>query len=88
MNCPQCGSKQLKTPIVNSHDANQTVRKRRCDDCLFVWFTVELRVPDYSIGWAPSQMHKPVIRCPVNLTTSCLDEIDWSVHRRKSELPV
>jgi hypothetical protein len=42
------------------------VRKRVCEACGHVWFTVEVPVPSYVIGWRASN-GKPVLRVPVEV---------------------
>jgi len=44
------------------------VRKRRCVSCGHQWFTVEVIVPDYAVGWSKLHRSKPVLRVPVELT--------------------
>ena len=50
----------------NKFDA-QTVRKRQCCKCYHVWFTVELPVDRYAVGWSKHHGNSPVLRVPVAL---------------------
>jgi hypothetical protein len=52
------------------------VRKRKCVDCGEVWFTVELKVPSYAVGWSSGHQSKPVLRVPLELTASHLEPMD------------
>ena len=67
MKCTLCGSTELRTPITNNQLADQTMRKRRCAACGHVWFTVELAVPNYAVGWSLEHKRKPVLRVPLEL---------------------
>ena len=42
MQCPRCSSGDIKAMATNNRDAEVTVRKRGCNACGHVWFTVEL----------------------------------------------
>ena len=64
MQCPKCSHDRNRAPYTNSQLADQTVRKRVCEACGHVWFTVEVPVPSYTIGWRGSN-GKPVLRVPV-----------------------
>jgi len=70
MQCPKCSGTDLRTPITNSRLPDQTMRKKRCQSCGHEWFTVELAVPNYAVGWAVEHQRKPVLRVPVELTTT------------------
>jgi hypothetical protein len=48
--------------------ADQTVRKRACDNCGNVWYTVEVTVPSYAVGWSARHSRKPVLRVPIDVT--------------------
>jgi transcriptional regulator NrdR family protein len=48
--------------------ADQVVRGRQCLDCGHRWFTVEVGVPDYAVGWSSTQLRKPVLRVPMELS--------------------
>lgn len=56
--------------------ADQTVRKRQCADCGHVWFTVELIVPNYAVGWSKAHLRKPVLRVPMELTAEHIEARD------------
>ena len=64
MICPQCSSGTIRTPITNNMLDDQVMRRRQCADCGHRWFTVELAVPDYAVGWCTAR-GKPVLRVPV-----------------------
>jgi len=53
--------------IVNNRVPDQVVRKRVCEACGHMWFTVEAEVSRYSIGWSSEHQNKPVLRVPVTL---------------------
>lgn len=55
--------------VTNSKMADQTVRKRACENCGHVWYTVEVTVPDYVVGWSARHSRKPVLRVPVDVET-------------------
>ena len=76
MNCPECGSKENRTPITNGHLPDEVVRKRVCKACGHAWFTVEMTVPEYAIGWSDRHQHKPVLRTPLTLETSFVEAAD------------
>lgn len=67
MKCPQCRSRQYRAIITNNLFDDQTIRKRRCVDCGHIWFTVEMEVSRYAMGWSHDHEGKPVIRRPVEL---------------------
>jgi hypothetical protein len=76
MNCPNCGNKNNRTPITNGHLPDEVVRKRVCGSCGHAWFTVEVRVPDYAIGWSNDHQKKPVLRTPLTLEPSFIQPAD------------
>jgi len=89
MNCPQCSSNDHRVPVTNGQMADQIVRKRVCKDCGHIWFTVEVIVPKYAVGWATGLQRKPVLRVPVEVTTgmvrmraSHVEELSWDVNKR------
>ena len=45
------------------------VRQRGCLDCGHKWFSVELMVPDYAVGWSTMHNNKPVLRVPLELSS-------------------
>ena len=67
MKCPKCRSKAVRVPITNSLLDDQVMRKRTCADCGHKWFTVEVAVPDYAVGWSAAHLRKPVLRVPMEL---------------------
>lgn len=69
MQCPECSSTNHRVPVTNGQLADQIVRKRACNDCGHIWFTVEVAVPKYAVGWASGLQRKPVLRVPVDVTT-------------------
>ena len=75
MNCPNCGSKNHRTPVTNSERSDQVIRKRVCSDCKTRWFTVELEVPTYAIGWGGAS-GKPVLRAPLTLKAEHVEALD------------
>lgn len=76
MKCPACGSRNYIAVITNNLIDSQTIRKRRCRDCEHVWFTVELAVPNYAVGWSNRHEGKPVLRAPVELTAEHIEAMD------------
>lgn len=69
MECPSCSSSTHRAAITNGLLPDQIVRKRVCADCGHRWFTVEVQVPDYLIGWSVDHQKKPVLRAPMELST-------------------
>ncbi len=69
MICPDCRSKNHRVPVTNGQMDDQIVRKRVCGDCGHVWFTVEVEVPKYAVGWSSGLQRKPVLRVPAEVTT-------------------
>ena len=67
MQCPKCSHNRHRAAITNSRMPDQVVRKRVCEACSHVWFTVEAEVSRYSIGWSAEHDNKPVLRVPVTL---------------------
>lgn len=53
--------------VTNSRMPDQTVRRRVCESCGHAWFTVELVVPSYAVGWSARCLRKPVLRVPLEL---------------------
>jgi hypothetical protein len=68
MVCPECSSNDHRVPVTNGRLTDQIVRKRVCKDCGHVWFTVEVIVPKFVIGWAAGLDRKPVLRVPMEIT--------------------
>jgi len=67
MKCPKCRSRDIRAAITNNLFDDQTVRKRRCGECEHVWFTVELEIDRYAVGWSHDHQSKPVLRKSVKL---------------------
>ena len=67
MQCPKCLQSRHRAAITNSRVPDQVVRKRVCEACGHMWFTVEAEVSRYSIGWSSEHQNKPVLRVPVSL---------------------
>ena len=76
MNCPKCDWATHRAAVTTQALSDQIVRKRECCACHHVWFTVEVTVPNYAIGWSPGHKHKPVLRAPVTITTSFIETQD------------
>ena len=78
MNCPECGSKENRTPITNGHLPDEVVRRRVCSSCKHAWYTVEMRVPHYAIGWCErhTNQSKPVLRTALTLQPSFVEPAD------------
>lgn len=68
MKCPKCRSGLLRVPITNNLLDDQVMRRRQCLDCGHKWFTVEMTVPDYAVGWSAAHLSKPVLRVPLELS--------------------
>jgi hypothetical protein len=75
MQCPKCSHNRHRALITNSLLETQTVRKRICNQCSHVWFTVEAEVSRYKIGWSTAHQNKPVLRTPVALQLDCVPEL-------------
>lgn len=69
MQCPKCSSSAIRASSTNNSDPTMVVRRRVCADCKHAWFTLELSVSKYLIGWARRSegQSKPVLRVPVEL---------------------
>jgi len=67
MLCPECSHSDHRATATNSKLADQTVRRRVCQSCGHVWFTVEVMVPSYAVGWSKGHLRKPVLRVPLEL---------------------
>ena len=78
MNCPECGSKENRTLITNGHLPDEVVRRRVCGSCKHAWYTVEMRVPHYAIGWCErhTNQSKPVLRAALTLQPSFVEPAD------------
>jgi DNA-directed RNA polymerase subunit RPC12/RpoP len=76
MKCPKCSSTSLRVPITNNQLDDQVMRRRQCGDCGHRWFTVELAVPDYAVGWSAAHKSKPVLRAPVELKAGHVEAKD------------
>ena len=76
MNCPKCDWATHRAAVTTQTLSDQIVRKRKCCACHHAWFTVEIAVPNYAIGWSPGHKHKPVLRAPVTITTSFIEAKD------------
>ena len=80
MKCPACGTARHSAPATNSRPVEQTVRQRLCIECGHRWYTVEVMVPNTSIGW-DTVLRKPVLRDPVRVEA-------LGMERRKAGRPV
>jgi len=80
MNCPECKWATHRAVVVTQALDDQIVRKRKCCACPHVWFTVEVNVPNYAIGWSPVHKGKPVLRAPLTITTSFIEAKDSRVN--------
>jgi len=70
MDCPKCGSGDIRATATNGHQPDCVTRKRKCQACGHVWFTVELNVSPAVVGWGrvgPTGQSKPTLRVPVSL---------------------
>ena len=70
MDCPKCGSGDIRATATNGHQPDCVTRKRKCQACEHVWFTVELTVSPAVVGWGrvgPTGQSKPTLRVPVSL---------------------
>ena len=86
MECKKCRSSDHRTLVTNSLLPDQIVRKRRCNACGHVWFTAEITVPDYVVGWSPSHQNKPVLRAPVEVTLQHMEAADCKQSGRLGRL--
>lgn len=76
MLCPKCSHSCHRAVVTNSKLPDQTVRKRVCESCGHVWFTVEVVVPDYAVGWSAAHLNKPVLRIPLALRVEHVEAKD------------
>lgn len=67
MNCPQCSHNDHRATSTNTRLADQIMRRRVCQGCGHKWFTVEVMVPAYAVGWSANHQNKPVLRIPMEL---------------------
>jgi hypothetical protein len=76
MICPQCSHNDHRATSTNSKLADQIVRRRVCQSCGHAWFTVEVPVPNYAVGWSHGHLRKPVLRAPVALKAAHIEAKD------------
>ena len=57
MQCPNCGSQEIRTPTSRHDTIESIVRRRRCHDCNHNWWTVEVDLPLESIKWKIEPNH-------------------------------
>ena len=76
MKCPACGGRDYRALITNNLIDSQTMRKRRCQGCGHVWFTVEMEVPEYAVGWSNRHESKPVLRMALELKPEHIEPMD------------
>ena len=50
MECPKCGSPQLRVLRTKQETGESTVRQRICRGCGHVFFTVEVDLPDGAVA--------------------------------------
>jgi transcriptional regulator NrdR family protein len=70
VNCPKCGSGRILAIATNGHEVDRVTRKRKCDSCKHVWYTIELPVHTAVVGWerfGAKGQSKPVLRVPVEI---------------------
>jgi transcriptional regulator NrdR family protein len=67
MICPQCSHNDHRATSTNTRLADQIMRQRVCQGCGHKWFTVEVMVPTYAVGWSANHLRKPVLRIPLDL---------------------
>ena len=68
MDCPRCGSDEIRALCTNGKESDRITRQRRCLGCSHVWYTVELPVHVAVIGWSRGRgKSMPVLRVPVEL---------------------
>jgi len=86
MNCPKCNWATHRATVTSQALPDQIVRKRTCCGCHYIWFTVEIVVPYYAVGWSPRHKCKPFLRAPVTVTTSLIEAQDGlAIAREKRE---
>ena len=68
MDCPVCSHSRHRAVVTNSKMHDQVVRKRACESCGHIWYTVEVTVPSYAVGWIAKPASKPVLRVPIDVT--------------------
>jgi transcriptional regulator NrdR family protein len=76
MNCPKCKWATNRAAVTTGSLPDQVVRKRVCCACQHIWFTVEVEVPNYAVGWSPAHKHKPVLRSAITLKPSFIEAQD------------
>jgi DNA-directed RNA polymerase subunit RPC12/RpoP len=70
MNCPNCNHVSTSVLQTNAIKTEHTTRQRKCSNCGHKWFTVELEVQSWAIGWEKLSTGfggKPTLRVPVQL---------------------
>jgi hypothetical protein len=75
-------------PITNNQLDDQVMRKRTCADCGHKWFTVEVAVPDYAVGWSAAHLRKPVLRIPLELSAGETRYQVWHVEAQDQLAPL
>lgn len=77
MNCPKCDHDSVFVLQSNTMKPNHTTRQRECKDCKHKWFTIELEVASWAVGWEKLKSGfggKPTLRVPVLLFYGDEDE--------------
>ena len=69
MQCPKCSHDHHRVSSTNGQLTDQTMRQRMCEACGHKWFTVEVAVPSYAVGWTSSS-GRPVLRAPLTVEVS------------------
>lgn len=70
MQCPRCSCEQIRAVATNGGEAHRITRKRSCEGCGHIWYTVEVEVHHALVGWerlSGKGQSKPVLRVPVEI---------------------
>ena len=70
MNCPKCNHDTVFVLQSNTMRPNHTTRQRVCNDCKHKWYTIELEIESWAVGWEKLNLRfggKPTVRVPVSL---------------------
>lgn len=51
MNCARCGHAKHRVLQVRKGEPDTTLRQRICRECGYIWFTMEMEMPDGAVGW-------------------------------------
>lgn len=51
MNCARCASPKARVLQTRKEQPDTILRQRICRECGYTWFTLEMEMPEGSVGW-------------------------------------